>query len=45
LGLVGIDYYLGTEGADPAPFFWSLFILGCALVGGYGAWTENRSLV
>jgi hypothetical protein len=44
-GPVGIDYLVGVGGADPALFFWSLFILGFALVGGYGAWTENRLLV
>ena len=44
-GSSGIDYLLGVEGADPALFFWSLFILGFALAGGYGAWTENRYVV
>ncbi len=44
-GPVGIDYLLGVEGADPALFFWSVFILVFALVGGYGAWTERRALV
>ena len=44
-GPSGIDYLLGVEGADPALFFWSLFILGFTLVGGYGAWTENRYVV
>ena len=32
-------------GADPSLFFWSLFVLGFALVEGYGAWAENRLLV
>ena len=44
-GPSGIDYLLGVEGADPALFFWSLFILGFALTGGYGAWTENQYVV
>ena len=44
-GPSGIDYLLGANGAEPAIFFISLFILGFALVGGYGAWTENRVLV
>ena len=44
-GPSGIDYLLGVEGTDPALFFWSLFILGFALVGGYGAWTENLYVV
>lgn len=44
-GPSGIDYILGVNGADPALVFWSLFILGFALIGGYGAWNENRSLV
>jgi len=44
-GVSGIDYLLGAQGADPALFFWSLFLLGVALVGGYGAWTATRWLV
>lgn len=44
-GPIGIDYLLGVEGADQALFFWSLFVLGFALIGSYGAWTENRLLV
>lgn len=44
-GTAGIDYILGVEGTDPTLFFWSMFILGFALVGGYGAWTETRSIV
>jgi hypothetical protein len=44
-GPTGIDYLLGVEGADPALFFWSMFVLGFVLVGGYGAWTETRFLV
>ncbi|WP_332897158.1 hypothetical protein [Haladaptatus sp. CMSO5] len=44
-GAVGIDYLLGVEGAEPVLFFWSLFILGFALLGGYGAWRERRVLV
>lgn len=38
----GIDYLFGAEYADPALFFWALFILGLTLVGGYGVWTGNR---
>jgi hypothetical protein len=41
----GIDYLLGAEHADPALFYWSLFIIGMALIGGYGAWTGNRFVV
>ncbi len=44
-GPSGIDYLLGANRADPAIFFISLFILVFALVGGYGAWNENRLLV
>ncbi|WP_338729877.1 hypothetical protein [Haladaptatus sp. DJG-WS-42] len=44
-GAVGIDYLLGVEGAEPILFFWSVFILGFALLGGYGAWRERRILV
>lgn len=44
-GPTGIDYLLGVEGADPALFVWSMVILGLALVGGYGAVTEQRYLV
>lgn len=44
-GPSGIDYVLGVNGADPALFFISLFILVFALIGGYGAWNENRVLV
>lgn len=41
----GIDYLLGVEGADPALFYWSLFILGVSLLGGYGVHVENNRLV
>lgn len=41
----GIDYLFGAEHADPALFFWSLFVVGLSLVGGYGVWTGNRRVV
>lgn len=41
----GIEYLLGVEGADLALFFWALFVLVVALVGGYGAVSETRALV
>lgn len=41
----GIDYLFGAEHADPALFYWSLFLIGIALVGGYGAWTGKRFVV
>lgn len=41
----GIDYLFGAEHADPALFYWSLFLIGIALIGGYGAWTGNRVVV
>ena len=41
----GIDYLLGVEGADPALFYWSLFILGVSVLGGYGVHVENNRLV
>lgn len=45
-GTTGIDYLLGTtSGNPPVLFFWSIFVLGFALLGGYAAWTGNRSLV
>lgn len=41
----GIDYLFGAEHADPALFYWSLFLIGIALIGGYGAWTGKRFVV
>ena len=41
----GIDYLMGVEGADPALFFWPLFILGVSVLGGYGVHVENNRLV
>lgn len=41
----GIDYLFGAEHADPALFYWSLFLIGIALLGGFGAWTGKRFVV
>lgn len=41
----GIDYILGEEHADPALFFWSLFVFGITLIGGYGVGAGNRYVV
>ena len=41
----GIDYLFGAEHADPALFYWSLFLIGIALIGGYGVWAGKRFVV
>lgn len=41
----GVDYLFGAEHADPALFYWSMFLIGISLIGGYGAWTGKRLLV
>ena len=41
----GIDYLFGAEHADPALFYWSLFLIGIALIGGYGAWAGKRFVI
>jgi len=44
-GPIGLEYLLGNADVDPALFFWAVIVLGGALVGGYGAISENRILV
>jgi hypothetical protein len=41
----GRDYLFGAGHADPALFFWSVFVLGLSFVGGYGVWVGDRYVV